>query len=402
MKPRHVFFAAPHRVMFFAGLVQALLSMLLWAWDAGGRWALLWPAPLWPWPPAWLHSLLMIYGTLPFFMFGFAMTAGPRWQGARELAGDEYLPPFALMAAGWLLFYAGLLGLPALVAAGLGLVLAGWLWALRALWRVLREPAPAHEHIACLFGAFAAGALGLALFLGYAAGGAPALARAAIAVGVWGLLLPAFATVAHRMVPFFTASAIPRYTPYQPPWTLRLVLAAAAGHLLLALAEAPAWLWLADLPAAAALLYQSWRWQSWRTRGLPMLSMLHLGCAWIGVALALFALQSLCALAGTPVLGLAPLHALTVGGFASLLLAMGARVALGHSGQAVKPNTATRYGFWALQAATLARMAMEWWSPSGAASPALAAALLWLLAWGIWAASFAPSFFRPRADGQPG
>ena len=401
-RPRPVFFAAPHRVMFFGGLVQALLSMALWAWDVGGRLAALWPAPSWPWPPAWLHSLLMIYGTLPFFMIGFAMTAGPRWQGAQELEAAEFLPPFALMAAGWLLYYVGLLGPTACITAGLGLTLTGWTWGLHTLWTVLRQPAPSREHIAYLFGALVTGAVGLAMFLGFAAVGDPWMARAAIAIGIWGLLLPIFVTVAHRMVPLFTASAMPHYLPYQPLWTLRLVLAATATHLVLTLAKLHAWLWLADGPAALALLYQSWRWQPWRTRNMPMVATLHIGCAWMGISLALFALQSLLALANSPALGLAPLHALTIGSFASLLMAMASRVALGHSGQTVAPTWIIRYGFWALQLAAVSRISMEWWSRAGPANPALVACVLWLLAWGAWAVCFAPAFFRPRADGRPG
>src|SRR6266581_123479 len=228
------FFAAPHRVMFFAGAVQALLAMLLWAVDIGGRWGGLWPAPAWPWPPAWLHALLMIYGVFPFFMFGFTMTAGPRWQGAGELAAGDYLPAFLLMGGGWLAFYAALAFAPSLLAAALGLVLAGWLLGLRAMLGVALHPAGERDHIVIVVAALCAGAAGLGLFLAFAAGGPPSLPRAAIELGVWGFLLPIFFAVAHRMLPFFTAAALPGYASYRPPWALRLVVGAAAAHLFLA------------------------------------------------------------------------------------------------------------------------------------------------------------------------
>ncbi len=396
------FFAAPHRVMFFAGAVQALLAMLLWAVDIGGRWGGLWPAPAWPWPPAWLHALLMIYGVFPFFMFGFTMTAGPRWQGAGELAAGDYLPAFLLMGGGWLAFYAALAFAPSLLAAALGLVLAGWLLGLRAMLGVALHPAGERDHIVIVVAALCAGAAGLGLFLAFAAGGPPSLPRAAIELGVWGFLLPIFFAVAHRMLPFFTAAALPGYASYRPPWALRLVVGAAAAHLFLAVLGLAAWLWLADAPAGAVLLFLSWRWRLGASLAVRMVAVLHIGCAWIGFAVTLYALQSLLLLSGRPALGLAPLHALGIGACASLLLGMVSRVSLGHAGRPIAADRVIWTGFWTLQAAAALRMLAEILPLSGPWNPAFIAALLWLAAWSAWALRFAPAYFRRRADGKPG
>ena len=123
-----VFFVAPHRVMFLSGAVQALLAMAFWSVDVGGRYAGLWPAPVWPLltllPPSTLHALLAACGVFPFFIFGFILTAGPRWQGMGELSQRDFLPAFVLQACGWLLVWVALL-LPQLLLAGLALVLGG-------------------------------------------------------------------------------------------------------------------------------------------------------------------------------------------------------------------------------------------------------------------------------------
>ena len=49
----------------------------------------------------------MIYGFLPFFMFGFLMTAVPNWLKV-SVPRRYYLAAVLCMSAGWVLFYAGL------------------------------------------------------------------------------------------------------------------------------------------------------------------------------------------------------------------------------------------------------------------------------------------------------
>ena len=86
---------APHRLFFFAGAIQALLTMLLWAGLLAGRMAGV--APDLPLPAGWLHGGLMMFGLFPFFVTGFTLTAVPNWLGERGVAREAYLPAFALM-----------------------------------------------------------------------------------------------------------------------------------------------------------------------------------------------------------------------------------------------------------------------------------------------------------------
>ena len=67
---------------------------------------------------------------------------------------------------------------------------------------------------------------------------------------------------------------------------------------------------------------------------LPILRVLFLGLAWLPVALALYAGQSVAYVAtGVFWLGRAPAHALFIGFFASVLVAMVTRVTQGHAGR---------------------------------------------------------------------
>ncbi|MDP2822156.1 MAG: hypothetical protein Q8O52_05675 [Sulfuritalea sp.] len=62
-------------------------------------------------------------------------------------------------------------------------------------------------------------------------------------------LLPVFLTVAHRMLPFFTSSAVRGYVLHRPAWALRTLLGLSLAHGVLTFLEQPHWLWLVDLPA---------------------------------------------------------------------------------------------------------------------------------------------------------
>lgn len=395
------FFHAPHRVMFLAGATQGLLAMLWWAFDLAARYGVLHAAPTWPLPPSWIHAALMTFGFFPFFIFGFVMTAGPRWQAAAPVAESAYLAAFVLMGAGWLGFYAAL-WLPPLLLPALGLVLAGWCAGLPALLRVARTPSNEQTHIVAVVGGLTLGALMLAAFLGFAAGGPGWLVQVALKGGLWFFLLPVFTALCHRMLPFFSSAVVPNYRVVRPLWALHLLLACYAGHGIVEAAGLPQWTWLFDLPAALAAGGLSVAWQLRKCLAVRLLAVLHVAFAWLGVSLALHAAHSLLLLTGSGSLGLAPLHALTLGFFASAVVGMVTRVTLGHSGRPLNADNVTWLIFWGMQGVAVLRIVAEFVLLPGAASLSFLAALGWLAVFGAWYAKFAPIYLKPRPDGRPG
>lgn len=405
MRALPVFFAAPHRLMFLTGTVQSLAAMVFWSVDVGAHYAGLWPAPVWPLlhlvPASLLHALLISCGVFPPFIFGFILTAGPRWQGAGDLPQRDFVPAFLMLAAGWFLVWAALL-LPFLLVVGLALVLGGWTAAGLTLTRLARFRAGEREHIVYVAVAAWLGAAGLGAFLAFAAGGGLLWARFGVGLVVWGFLLPVFLTVAHRMLPFFTSSAVPGYVVHRPTWALRTLLGASVMHGALSALEQPGWLWLADLPAMLAAGRLSWLWWSRKAMDNRMLAVLHVAFAWVAIAFAMFAMQSLAWFAAPGLLGQAPLHALTLGFFASMLLGMASRVTMGHSGRPVVADAAMWRAFCMMQAAAVLRVCSELPALPGAHALMWLSSLLWLGAFALWAWRFAPAFWRPRADGKPG
>lgn len=391
----HVFFSAPHRLMFAGGSVQILAAMLFWALELSERYLGM-PVPHWPWPATWMHAGLMVFGVFPWFVFGFLLTALPKWMGAGPLPPRRYLPVFLLLASGWGFFYLGFL-LPPLGLAGLILVAAGWLAGAFSLWQATQGAFNDRRHAYAVLAALLVGAAALPAYA-LALGGLNAhWFRGAVAAGIWGCLAPLFFIVMHRMLPFFTASMLRPYQPYQPMWALWVMLAALACHGMLAALALDAWRWLPDVLAAGLAWHLSARW-GWRASlKFPMLAMLHLGVLWLGGAMALFAVQGVMLALGIAWGGLLPLHALGAGFFASVLIGMATRVTLGHSGRPIGEDRWAWRLFPLLQGVVVLRLAGEFAGPLN-----LAAALAWLAVFGIWAGVHFPMYLRPRPDGQAG
>ena len=149
------FTAAPHRMLFFLGVCQAVLVMIWWTVELFGRLGL-WRLPPTVLPPAVVHQYLMLYGLFPFFVFGFLFTVYPRWMSAPVVPPARYVPVFLLLAGGVGLFYPGLFTSLAVLALAVGLMFAGWVMALYSLVRVYRAARNRCTHERILNAALAA------------------------------------------------------------------------------------------------------------------------------------------------------------------------------------------------------------------------------------------------------
>lgn len=397
-----VFSATPHRMLFFSGAVQ-IIGVLGWwlpelaARVTGNAWL---PTPVLP--AVWAHAFLMIYGVFPFFIFGFLFTVYPRWMGGAVIARRAYVAVFGLLSGGVLLLYAGLYIQPRVVALALLLFGAGWAGALHSLFSVYTNARQRGTHERLLNLALAAGLLGVGCFLLATLSGQVFLFRLAREIGIWLFLLPVVFLVAHRMIPFFSQSALMNYIMVRPAWGPPLMLLCAGGHVLLELAGFPAWRFVTDLPLAAAALHHSWVWQFRRSFHARLLAMLHIAFLWLGLAMTLYALQSLVLLVtGSDYFGRAPLHALGIGFFTGMVVAMASRVTLGHSGRTLSADALTWAVLLGINVSALLRIGGEFLPALGAALN-LTAGMVWLISLSAWVVRYAPMYLQPRADRQPG
>lgn len=218
------------------------------------------------------------------------------------------------------------------------------------------------------------------------------------------------------MIPFFGAAALPALDAWRPLWLMGSLVALFAFEGMVAAGEAwfgtlpaalRAWQAVVELPAGLALLALAVRWGLVQSLTVRLLAMLHVGFVWLGLSFVLAGVSHVLEAldAGGPGLGVAPLHAYTMGFLGSTLIAMVSRVSAGYGGRAVAADDFLWRLFWLLQCAVLARVVAAVLAALGlpAALPLIAAAaVVWCAVCVIWALRYGRWLGTPRADGRAG
>ncbi len=394
-----ILLAAPHRLLFLAGSASLCLTATWWlvqltSQHFGGP-----RLPQGDLPAALLHGPIMLYLVFPPFMMGFLLTVFPRWMGQSDLAPRQFGPVAKFQAVGALVAHAGLWsGTDQLLLAGLGIVAAGWALAITVLGRVAnihrRDGKPANWHAASVLFALLCGLIGLITSIWSLSVSNGVLWRLSNQIGLSGFLLPLFLTVAHRMVPFFAGNVVQDYVRWSPDWLLAALWTLLGARLVGEWFEQSIVLVLADCGLLALTAAMSWKW--WPRAAAPgLLKVLVWGFAWAPMGFALSALTA----AGFE-LGLAPVHALTIGFAGSLLVAMVTRVTHGHSGQQLTMTGAAWLAFGAIQLASFLRIGAALQLENGAALVGAA----FVLVCGLlpWLLRNAVTYAQKRNDGRPG
>lgn len=375
------------RPFFLGGAVFAALAVPLWLAVLCG---------LAHWQPlgGWLgwHRHEMTFGFALAIIAGFLLTAVQNWTGRPGLNGT----PLGILAGFWLAArLAWLLGAPWWLAAPLELAFApalGWFVG-RSLVQVRQVRNYPVLAVLLLFTLADAEVMaGLAL-------GNENWQRGGVFAALW-LVAALMTLIGGRVIPFFTQRGLGR-TAQVPAWPW-LDWALLLGTVLLALLSAlgltlQPGLALAPLFGLLALghLVRLWRWYDRDLWSVPLLWSLHLAYAWLAVAFLGLALSAL----GLAIPSSLPLHALTLGGIGGLILAMIARVTLGHTGRALQPPAAMSWAFAALNLGVVARVLLVPWMPL---TGLVSAGLCWTLAFLVFARHYGPMLCSARVDGQPG
>jgi uncharacterized protein involved in response to NO len=407
----HWLLAAPHRLAFFSGAVMMALSALWWCTQLYAR--SLHVPMMWAVSPSTAHAMVMSLGFMPLFFTGFLFTAGPKWLGMPEPATRTLLPPVLCYLSGWLLALVGFHASTWGAIGGLTLVATAYsslAFKFSMLWWRSRADDKAHALVIQI--ANLLGALALWLIVAGLVTDNDTLVRAAVYGALWFFIATVFACVSHRMIPFFSASAMPVLDAWRPMWLLWTMVAILWCEGLFAVLDL--WLWPApealrwlqvafETPTAALMLWLAIRWGLVQSLKIRLLAMLHGGFLWLGIALALQAVShTLMALShDQQSLGLAPLHAMTMGYLGATLFAMATRVSSGHSGRPLAADNKAWALYWVVQCAVLLRVASAVW-PTGGDLLLLAAVSVWVVATCGWALRYGSWFGRPRVDGRSG
>lgn len=338
-------FSLGFRPFFLAGAAFAALAVAIWALWLYGRMPGAQPVGG---MLAW-HRHEMPFGFAVAIIAGFLLTAVPNWTGSPGLKGWPLIGLVLVwllarlawlmpIPPGWLLILQ--LPLLPLLAAVLGrdLIAAG-----------KRENYPILLMVTLLAGCQVMALWGLWI-------DDTGLQRRGVLAALW-LVGAMMSVIGGRVIPFFIQRGLNRpAAPAASPWPTRVLM---VSSLLAALTFA---LGLNDVPSVglAALfgvmtglhLLRLWRWHDRGMWRVPLLWSLYLSYTWLLVA----ALGMVLWHAGLmPQQSLAT-HSLAVGGVGGLILAMIARVSLGHTGRPLRPSKTIVTGFALVLLAGLSRV----------------------------------------------
>lgn len=332
-------------------------------------------------PVLW-HQHEMLFGFALAVIAGFLLTAGRVWTGLRTPEGL----PLALLAAHWIaariLLYTGPAPAAALVDGAFPFVVAA------VMARVIVGSRNARNYFVVVL-LCVVGAANIAFHLDHA--------TLPLRATLW-LVMTLVIVMAGRVVPSFTASALPRagvvIRPKLDRVALAMTLAVFAADLLGLGAAA-----LAPLAFAAAVLHavRQWGWAPLASRGRPILWILHLSHAWIPAGFVLLGLGSL-DLVSTA----APLHAFGAGAIGGLIIGMITRTALGHTGRPLATGRAEVAAYVMVHLAAALRVLASAAPGAGYLSVIAASGVLWSAAFLLYFTVYLPRLAQPRVDGKPG
>lgn len=361
--------AAGHRPFFLAAGLYAALGLALWGSAYVG---------LLPLTAAW-HGHEMVFGFAVAAISGFLMAAVPKWTGGPVIHGP-------LLAGLLLLWLAGRIAMAADVATWIDLLYLPVFASFILVDIVRARNARNYQVPAMLFGL-----AGLNAFYHF---GDPGTALHAAVY----LIAALIALIGGRIVPAFTQNALRlalrnniRCTT--PRWldvlAVPSVILVVAAELFLPYSPAAG---VAALVAGALLLVRMAGWQTFRTFGMPIVWILHVGYAWVPIGFLLTGIANL----GSWIPHGAALHALTAGAIGTMILAVASRAALGHAGLPLVVSRGTVLAYALVIAGAVLRVLV----PSGAAL--IVAGALWSLGYALFAVIYWPILTRPRVDGLPG
>jgi len=367
------------RPLYAAGCFWAAVSIALWIF-----WPGLLQAPLGG--VVW-HAHEMLWGFIATIAVGFLLTAGHNWTDINPLKGRA-LGGLCLL---WVVARAAFL-VPGAVAFWVGAVceilfFAGAAWALgRAIFGARSQRNYGVPVLVLALG------ISDALFLATAWSGDYAVLMWYFDLGLMCMALIAL-LVARRVIPFFAMRAV---TGLTIPMHLQSGQAQLAVAVLAVVFGLFGWTSAAAVALAATGVITLVQWVSWKpaaVRRVPLLWILYIGYAALGVGLLLAAAY----LAGWIVRAAWPVHMIGMAGFSVLIIGMVTRTALGHLGRPLRTDGLIVSCYVLMIAAVVLRLLALW--PDGWVLMALhASAACWVLSFALYLWRFFPMLIRPRAE----
>lgn len=373
------------RPFFLLGSIYAIVAIALWVWMfQSGQPAIL------KVPALWWHVHEMLFGFAMAIVAGFVLTAVQNWTGINGTKHHRLAIVVTLWLLPRLLFWtpAPLWLISSIEALFLALV------AFEVGTRVVKAKGWRNLFFVPLF------VLAIvANFASYAAiKGMPPFPASAVwqAMLWWFTLL--LSVMGSRVIPFFTARRFNFEKPQPIVWLDWVANLPLAGLFILSFFP----MTFAQLGqplmvvSGAAHLLRVIRWKPWRTLSEPLVWSLHATYLCIPVSLLLRGLLD------NPFASHNMLHLFAIGAIGGVILAMIARVTMGHTGRAIYQGPNMSLAFGAMVLAAIVRAIGVALFPQYMIAAVNMSAALWILAFAMYVGLFGKMLITPRVDGHPG
>jgi uncharacterized protein involved in response to NO len=343
------------------------------------------------------HGHEMLFGFVAAIIIGFLLTAVQSWTGLRAPHGKALIGLFMLWLLGRILMLYNPTNIDFLVAIiDLSFLLVSGFFLAKLVLKVKQYRNLIFVPVLLLL-ASANGLTHLSVLTGE------------LHYYTWGmystvmLIILLITVVAGRVFPMFTANGTKTKKVDNLPWLEKLVIGSSMilvfvhiSNLINVLPQS----FIASIFALTTIshIIRAVRWRPQIILKVPLLWSLHFSYWFIPISLGLFTLHY----AGFNVAPSTALHGLTAGAISSLVLAMIARISLGHTGRQLQVNWLIKYAFSFVILAGVTRLLAGLIATTLPISFYIISAVFWTLGYSFYLAVYLPILTSPRPDSRPG
>lgn len=202
-------FIEPYRPFFLSGALYSIIIMLFWAFWVHNPAIVASPQNI---SLSWLHAFLMIYLVIGFFVFGFLLTAYPRWTNSPATSFKSLLFFWLMMNIGTLASLLSHLHHASMVPLALGAAFTSYLSLTLFLLKLyLRSQTSKENQPLLILLSLLSATVGIFFFIKSLILRNYFDYRLSRELGIYFYLLLAVIGVTWRIVPYFISRVIPEY-----------------------------------------------------------------------------------------------------------------------------------------------------------------------------------------------
>ncbi len=369
------FLSQPHQPFFAAGVINAIIFMLVFLLSFKGVATL-------NITPNSFHAYSMIFIVFTPFFQGFLLTTYPRFNQFPPLEQNIYTTNFTLLFGGTILFLLGAFTWSGFLYAGMFLLFGNQLYTFYLFYQIYKVSASPDKHDQFwILLSFGAGVVANLIFIIALAVNSGILEEFAKKSAVYLYLIFVALSVGQRMIPFFSHVMVDKNDKILKTIFILFFLGVVTD--------------ISAYPYGFAFYYiggiflakEIYRWKLPFKKAEPILWILHLAIFWLPGGLLIGSLLDMAAVIMHKDFLFLGLHLVVLGFVLTVLIGFGTRVTLGHSGNLMIIDNLTKALFYMTQIVIYMRLLYSFTATGFLFDLSV---LLWIALFGAWSYKYMP------------